>query len=260
MKTPSICLEMVYEDEPFPRRIDRVAALGFDAVEFWTWTDKDVVAVEARLEEHDLTLTNLAGITEQAAPEALTRAMTDPEQRAAAIEDVEGSIEIAQRLDCPFLTVHLGPEQDLPSDRMYESVVQGLCAVTAVAEDAGVTILLEPLNWAVDHEGYFLEQSETAYELVDDVDSPALAVLFDVYHQQITEGDIISNLRQNLGDIGHVHVADVPGRHEPGTGELNYPNILAALEEAGYDGHVGFEFTPETESQTALETIADLTP
>lgn len=249
---------MIYEDEPFPRRIDRVAELGFDAIELWTWADKDLHAVENRLAEHDLALTNLAGITEQAAPERLHRAMTDPEQRAAAVADVEDSIEVAQRLDCPFLTVHLGPEQDQPYDRMYESVVKGLREVTASAEDAGITILLEPLNWAVDHEGYFLEQSETAYEIVEDVDSPALGVLFDIYHQQITEGNIISNLRQNLAYVDHIHVADVPGRHEPGTGELNYPNILAALEDIGYDGYVGFEFTPDTASRAALETIADL--
>ena len=259
MTMASICLEMIYQDGPFPHRIDRVAELGFDAVEFWTWDDKDLQAVETRLEEHDLALTNLAGITEQSAPEALNRAMTDPEQRAAAVGDVEESIEVAKRLDCRFLTVHLGPEQELPYDQMYESVVEGLNAATAAAEDAGVTILLEPLNWAVDHEGYFLEQSETAYDLVEDVDSPALGVLFDIYHQQITEGNIISNLRQNLAYIDHVHVADVPGRHEPGTGELNYTNILAALEDAGYDGYVGFEFTPQTASRTALETVADLT-
>ena len=259
MTTLSICLEMFYEDEPFPDRIDRVAALGFDAVEFWTWKDKDLEAVEGRLEEHDLALSNLAEITEQSAPEALDLAMADPEQRAAAVEDIEESIEVAQRLDCPFLTVHLGPEQELPYDRMYESVAEGLSTVAAAAEDAGVTILLEPLNWAVDHEGYFLEQSQTAYDLVDDVDSPALGVLFDIYHQQITEGNIISNLRQNTAYIDHVHVADVPGRHEPGTGELNYPNILDALEDAGYDGYVGFEFTPQSASRTALETTAEIT-
>ena len=84
-------------------------------------------------------------------------------------------------------------------------------------------------------------------------------MLFDVYHQQITEGNIISNLCQNLEHIEHVYVVDVPGRHESGTGELNYQNILAALEDVGYDGYIGFEFTPATGSRTALEMIADLT-
>jgi hydroxypyruvate isomerase len=141
MTTASICLEMIYEDGPFPYRIDRVAELGFDTVEFWTRDDKDLEAIEARLDEHDLALTNLVGITEQAAPEDLSWAMTDPEQwAAAAVGGVEESIEVAQRLNCPFLTVHPGPEQDLPYDRTYESVVEGLTAATAAVEEAGVTI------------------------------------------------------------------------------------------------------------------------
>lgn len=250
---------MIFEDDPLARRIDRVAELGFDAVEFWTWPDKDIDAIEARLDEHDLALTSLAGIREQARPEDLERAMTEPKTRADAIEDIEVSIEVANRLDCPFLIVHLGPELDAPYHRQYVSVVEGLREIASVAESAGVTLLLEPLNHEVDHDGYFLELSERAYEIVDDVDSPALGVLFDVYHQQITEGNIVSNLRTNVDYIDHVHVADVPGRHEPGTGELNVEYILEALDEAGYDGYVGFEFTPEAESKRALERIAALT-
>lgn len=258
MTTPSICLEMIYEDEPFPRRIDRVAELGFEAVEFWTWPDKDLDVIEIHLDEHDLDLISMSGIREEARPENLERAMTDPKRRADAIADVKDSIEVADRLGCTALIIHLGPERDAPYDQMYESVVAGLREVAPVAAAADVTLLLEPLNRAVDHPGYFLEESETAYQIVEDVDSPALGVLFDIYHQQITEGNIISNLRRNLEYIDHVHVADVPGRHEPGTGELNYVNILAALNEAGYDGHVGFEFIPATESRAALEVIAEV--
>jgi len=249
---------MIYDDEPLTRRIDRVAELGFEAVEFWTWPDKDLDAIETRLDEHDLDLTSISGIREQSRPEALGRAMTNPERRAGAIADVEASIEVADRLGCPSLIIHLGPERDAPHDRMYESVVEGLREVAPAAEAAGVTLLLEPLNQAVDHAGYFLAQSETAYQIVEDVDSPALSVLFDIYHQQITEGNIISNLRHNDEYIDHVHVADVPGRHEPGTGELNYVNILEALDETGYEGYVGFEFTPEAGSRAALEAIAEL--
>lgn len=259
MTTPSICLEMVYEDDPITRRIDHVAELGFEAVEFWTWPEKDLDAIEDRLEAHDLTLTSMSGIKEQSRPENLHRALTDPETRADAIADIEESIEIADRLDCPMLIVHLGPGQGDSRDRMYESVVRGLEEVTSSAATADVTLLLEPLNRAVDHPGYFLARSQTAYEIVEDVDSPALGVLFDVYHQQITEGNIISNLRRNLEHIDHVHVADVPGRHEPDTGELNYPNIFDALGDAGYEGYLGFEFTPQTDSRGALEEIAELT-
>lgn len=250
---------MVFEDDPFERRIDRVAAMGFDAVEFWTWPDKDLDAVETRLADHELALASIAAIREQARPEHLQTAMTDPATRADAVADVEASIEVADRLGCESLVVHLGPTRDAPYDQQYDSVVAGLRAVAPTAEAAGVTLLLEPLNRAVDHAGYFLTQSDRAYEIVDDVGSPALGVLFDIYHQQITEGNIIANLRRNLDYIHHIHAADVPGRHEPGTGELNYTNILAALDEAGYEGYVGYEFTPRTGSRQALKEIAALT-
>jgi hydroxypyruvate isomerase len=249
---------MIYEDEPFLDRIDRVAEFGFEAVEFWTWPEKDLDAIEDRLDEHDLALTSMAGSREQTAPENLERAMTNPASRAAAIEDVEASIEVADRLECPHLIVHLGPERDAPDDGTYESVLEGLREVAETAEAAGVTLLLEPLNQAVDHAGYFLSHSETAYEIVDDVDSPAVGVLFDIYHQQITEGNLISNLRHNLEYIDHVHVADVPGRHEPGTGELHYENILDALDDAGYDGYVGFEYTAAADDDRALIEIREL--
>ncbi len=258
MTTASICIEMIYPEESFARRIDCIEELGFSAFEFWTWADKDIAAIEARLVSSNLTITNIAGITEQSAPENLTRAMTNPEQQSAAVADVKSSISMAQRLNCPFVTVHLGPRQDMSHSQMYESVINGLQAITTVAEEAGITILIEPLNWAVNHDGYFLKQSETAYEIVEDVNSPALGVLFDIYHQQITEGNIISNLRQNIEYIKHIHVADVPGRHEPGTGELNYENIFSVIDDSGYNGYIGFEFTPVSESQSALNSIADI--
>jgi hydroxypyruvate isomerase len=258
MTKASICVEMIYTEEPVTRRIDYIEELGFSAFEFWTWANKDIGAIEARIESSDLTITNIAGITEQSAPENLTQAMTNPEQQSAAVADIESSISIAQRLDCPFVTVHLGPRQNISYSQMYESVINGLQAITTVAEEVGITILIEPLNWAVNHNGYFLKKSEAAYKIVEDVNSPALGVLFDIYHQQITEGNIISNLRQNIEYIEHIHVADVPGRHEPGTGELNYENILSAINDSKYDGYIGFEFTPMRESQSALNSIADI--
>lgn len=86
-----------------------------------------------------------------------------------------------------------------------------------------------------------------------------MKVLFDIYHQQITEGNIISNIRNNVEWIGHIHAADVPGRHEPGTGELDYPNIFAAIDDTDYDGYIGFEFSPKDDSERALERIAEVT-
>jgi hydroxypyruvate isomerase len=250
---------MIYEDEPFPDRIDHVADLGFDTVEFWTWVEKDLDAIERRLDENDLSLAGMAATKDQAAPQELTRALTDPTTQESAVADIKESIEVATRLDCLTLIILVGPETDHAYEESYESIVEGLQEVAPMAENAGVSLVLEPLNTAVDHPGYFLEESVVGYEIVREVDSSAVKVLFDIYHQQITEGNIISNIRDNVERIGHIHAADVPGRHEPGTGELNYPNVFAAVDDTDYDGYVGFEFSPEDDSERALERIAEVT-
>lgn len=259
MIRPDISLEMVYEDEPFLDRIDHVADEGFDTVEFATWFDKDLDALEARLDEHDVSVAAMAAIQERGMPQDFERAMTDPAQRETVVEDIEDSIEVAQRLDCPNLIVLVGPEIDgLTREEMFDSIVECLETVAPAAEDAGVSLALEPLNHAVEHPGFFLEESATGYDIIHEVDSPAVELLFDIYHQQVTEGNIIENVTNNLDDIGHIHVADVPGRHEPGDGELHYPNILSAIDEAGYDGQIGFEFTPRREEQEAFTAIQSL--
>jgi hydroxypyruvate isomerase len=249
---------MIYEDVPFVDRIGRVADHGFDAVEFWTWPDKDLDAVEARLDEHGLSLAGMAANTEPRRPEDLERALTDPAKQEAIVADFEESIEVAERLGCPNLIVLVGPEIEYTHAEMYESVVSCLEAVAPTAEAADVTLIVEPLNTAVDHPGYFLEQSSVGFDVVRDVDSPAVKINFDIYHQQISEGNIISTVTENIDAIGHLHVADVPGRHEPGTGELNYPNVLAAIDDAGYDRYVGFEYRAARDDDEALTTIRDL--
>ncbi|MDL5363257.1 hydroxypyruvate isomerase family protein [Halalkalicoccus sp. NIPERK01] len=250
---------MIYEDVPFVDRIDRVADHGFDTVEFWTWPDKDLDAVEARLDEHDVSVAGMAANTEPRRPEELERALTDPTKQDAVVGDIEESIEVAERFDCPNLIVLVGPEvEDYTRAEMYESVVACLREVAPTAEAAGVTLIVEPLNTTVDHGGYFFEESSVGFDIVREVESPAVKINFDIYHQQITEGNIISTITENLDAIGHVHVADVPGRHEPGTGELNYPNILAVLDDAGYDRHVGFEYSAAGDDDRALAAIREL--
>jgi len=249
---------MIYREEPFVDRIGRVADHGFDTVEFWTWHDKDLAEIETQLEQHDTTVAAMAANTESRRPEALERPLTDPTKREPVVADIERSIAVADRFDCPNLIVLVGPELEYTREEMRENIIRCLREVAPAAEDAGVTLIVEPLNTEIDHNGYFLERSGAGFEIVRAVDSPAVKLNFDIYHQQITEGNITATLTENLDALGHVHVADVPGRHEPGTGELNYPNILAALEEGGYDRYVGFEYVAAGDDDRALEAIRDL--
>ncbi|SEH42080.1 hydroxypyruvate isomerase [Halopenitus malekzadehii] len=259
MVRPSICVEMIYDDRPFVDRLDRVAAHGFETIEFWTWPDKDLDAIADRLETHDLSVAGMAANTEPRRPEALERPLTDPAKRRDVVDDITESIAVADRFDCPNLIVLVGPKpNEYTRAEARESVIACLREVAPVAAEAGVTLIVEPLNRAVDHSGYYLERSAPAFDIVAEVDSPAVRINFDIYHQQISEGNIIDTITNNVDAIGHIHIADVPGRHEPGTGELHYPNILTAIDESGYEEYVGFEYIAADDDDVALETIQDL--
>ncbi len=241
---------MVYDDEPFAERVYRAAEARADGIEFWDWREKDLEAIETATAETELPIVGCVAGGE----------LTDPVQAEAAVETIRESIDTASEIGCQSLISTVGTDHaGLERDVQFQNIVEVLSAVAPDAEDAGVTIVVEPLNAAVDHPGYYLTSSHEGYEIIEAVDSPNVKLLYDVYHQQITEGNIIQNLTENVEHIGHVHVADVPGRHEPGTGELNYANVVSALEDSGYDGYVGLEFAPTGDSDPAvaeaLETI-----
>jgi len=117
---------------------------------------------------------------------------------------------------------------------------------------------MEPLNTMVDHAGYFLASTDEGFEFIRRIGSPAVKLLFDIYHQQITEGNLINNITRHVDLIGYLHVADVPGRHEPGTGEINYLNVLRAAKGAGYTGLVGLEYEPSGEPMASLKACRQL--
>jgi hydroxypyruvate isomerase len=174
------------------------------------------------------------------------------------LADIKDSIEVARRVNAKWMTVVPG-HVDLRKDTGYQTanVIEALRRASDILEPHGLIMVLEPLN-PRDHPGQFLKKIPQAYQICRAVDSPSCKILFDIYHQQVAEGNILANVTANLDKIGHIHVADVPGRHEPGTGELHYPNILAALDEAGYDGTVGFEFTPTNSEEEAFTAIREL--
>lgn len=138
----------------------------------------------------------------------------------------------------------LAPREDLSHTVKLCSLYAGLAASARLAEEAGVTLYLEPLNISTDHPGNFLRDTQTAAELVRLIGSPRLKVLYDIYHMQLNEGRLCDTIRQYADTFGHVHAADAPGRREPGTGEIAFPRVYKALEAAGYTGLVGYELFP----------------
>ena len=258
MKT-SVCIEMIFLEYPFLQRIEKAAAAGFDAIEFWNWDNKDLPAIKTAVQR--------AGIGIATFQANLGGTLIDPNQRGAFVAGIQQSLDKAREMGVKALFVlsdELGPDRgvahqfpDLSEETKRQSVLDGLKALSPLAEKAGVTLLLEPLNTLVDHKGYWLSRSTAGLELVREVNSPSIRLLYDIYHMQVMEGNLIHTLTDNLDAIGHIHVADVPGRHEPGTGEINYSRVFAALREAGYTGFVGMEFDPTIPSEkAAAEALA----
>jgi len=244
----SVCIEMIFRELPFLDRIDAVAKAGFSSFEFWRWRPKDIEAISERKEENAL---DIAAFCVDPMGQ-----IVDQRTRDEFIKGVKDSIEVASRLECSTLIVTTGNEMEgVSREVQHESIVESLKEAAELVEEADVTLVLEPLNILVDHKGYYLSSSHEGFKVLEQVSSPNVKLLYDAYHQQITEGNIIDTISKNLGSIGHIHTADVPGRHEPGTGEIDYANVFSKIDELGYQGFVGLEFRPLTDSSEALKKV-----
>lgn len=257
----SACIEMLFGEHPFEERFAAAKACGLETVEFWGWENKNLEAVGRLLDQNGLKLAAFCvGSRDSAvAAEWNSKRLLDRSGIQAFVSAVRESAGVAHRLGCKTLIVTCGQERnDITRAQQHTNIVLALRAGAEIAEQMGVTLVLEPLNVLHDHRGYFLSSSYEGFGIVEEVGSPNVKLLYDVYHQQITEGNLISNIRRNAGLIGHIHIADVPGRHQPGTGEINYKNVFAALDAAGYEGFTGMEFSPVGSSADAVKLTIDL--
>jgi hydroxypyruvate isomerase len=181
--------------------------------------------------------------------------LTVPDERNRYLERLQETLAAADRLGISTIISQVGQEQSgAGREKQRDSIIAGLTEAARVLEGSGKRMVIEPLNTKYDHPGYFLSASSEARQILEAVGTRHVGLLFDIYHQQVTEGDVINNLRASLDWIWHIHIADSPGRHEIGTGELNYPNILANLEDWGYGGYVGVELFPVSPDHTQALT------
>ena len=248
----SACIEALYGEVPFIERIEKVAAVGMKAFEFWGWGNKDIDAIKTAKDKCGLELATFGA--DVGGP------LVDPSNRDKLPEALKKSIEVAHELDCKRMLVTTGNEiEGVRRGNQHQSIVDGLKVAAEILEPEGITLSLEPLNVLVNHKGYYLYTSEEGFQIVDQVGSPNVGLLYDIYHQQITEGNLIANITDSIDKIAHFHVADVPGRHEPGTGEINYRNVFKSISEAGYEDFVGLEFWPVCPSDKALKMLLELT-
>jgi hydroxypyruvate isomerase len=241
--------EMLFLDLPFEERVRRIDQLGFE-VEIWNWTTKDVDALVAT----GATFSSMTGY--------VTGTLADRDGAEELLRTAEESLEVAEQLDCPRLNVHgTGLDaQGLPvvpaetvTPAMWLAAARTLERLAALGERAGRVFTLENLNTAVDHPGTPFARAADTIALVAAVDSPHLRLNLDLYHAQIGEGNLVQLVERALPLVGEVQVADVPGRCEPGTGEISYPAVAAALTRLGYDGVVALEGWASGDPAQALE-------
>ena len=247
----SVCIDMILTEVPFLERMERVKRLGYPAFEFWEWKNKDVDAIIRKKNELGLEIATIMG--------SGWKPLFTEEARKTFVSEIQASIGAAKRLGSKSLIVTTGLEDKrLTRAEQHVNYVSALKAAAPFAEQAQVTLVLEPLNTKVDHPGYYLQTAKEGFEILDEVGSPAVKMLFDIYHHQIMEGNVIQDITKNISKIAHFHVADVPGRHEPGTGEINYANVFRAIAASGYQGFVGLEYKPSRNAEETLREVLKL--
>jgi len=257
----SLCIENFYKDLSFEEKFAATKRDGFDYCEFWTWKNRDWERVKKAIADSGAKIAAFSGDDEYS--------LINPDENTHYIDFLRRSIERAKEIDCSYLVIHAdalnqdGSAKEIEKPLSYETkllnMYKVLESIAPFAEKEGVTLVLEPLNTRLGqpraHKNYSLEYPQPAFDLTRQVGSDRVKVLYDVYHMQLMAGNVIKTLERNIDQLGYIHLADVPGSHEPGTGELNYRNILKALDSVGYNGFVGFELLPMETDEKAFKAI-----
>jgi hydroxypyruvate isomerase len=247
-------LSFLFNELPMMQRFGAARAHGFRGVEYLFPYDYDVAALaeELRLNDLEQVLFNLPAGDFAAGERGFA---VDPKRREEFRDWVEYAARIAPILGCTRINCLVGKAVDGVSDAtMWSTLVDNLRHAAARFEPIGVTLLIEPLN-GFETPGYFIDTPSRALRLIDELGVPNARLQYDCYHAQRVEGNIIQTIRRHAHHIGHIQIADSPGRNEPGTGELAYDRILREIDASGYTGWVGLEYTPSMRTSESFAWI-----
>lgn len=236
-------VSMLFKEAPFLERFGRAAEAGFSAVEFWWPAGEDLGEVEAAVKGADLDVA-LFNFDAGDMPAGERGLVSDPARRERFRENVPVALDLARRLGCRRMNVLVGHDKEgMSREERLDLARENVAFAADEAKAAGVTVLVEAVN-TFENGPYLLHTTVQAVQFVRSVGRENVKIQHDLYHMQRMEGNLVANLRENIGWIGHVQVADSPGRGEPGTGEIHYPFVFGELERLGYDGYVGLEYNP----------------
>ena len=257
----SICIENFYKDLPFEDKFAAAKRDGFEYCEFWTWKGRDWGGVKKAIADSGMKIAAFSGDDEYS--------LINPDENSRYVEFLRESIKRAKEIHCRYLVIHSdalnrdGSAKEMVTPLSDEvkllNMYKVLESIAPFAEKEDVTLVLEPLNTRLGqpraHQNYFLDHPQPAFDLTRQVGSDWVKVLYDIYHMQLMAGNVVKTLEENMDQLGYIHLADVPGSHEPGTGELHCSNILKALDSMGYAGFVGFELLPAETDEKAFKAI-----
>ena len=244
----SACIPALFGEKTAREALSAARDAGLKHYEFWGWNQEQIGAFFSAQEE--LGMTPVAMCT-------TFHELTDPNGREAYVEGIRKTIPVCEKLGCKNIISQVGPERsDISRQAQHRSIVAGLKAAAPYVEEAGLTLVFEPLNTRIDHVGYYLWSADEAFEIEEEVGSPNVKVLLDLYHQYVMDDLDIDKIVANIDRIGHFHMAGYPGRHEPLIhSEVDYAAILRAIREAGYAGAVGLEYMPVHPAAEGLKTL-----
>lgn len=250
-------LSMLFTEHPFLERFNRAAAVGFRAVEFLFPYEFDAAAIVRELRRNGLTqvLFNLPAGDFAAGDRGMAN---DPRRVEEFRSGVARGLAIAAELECGRLNCLAGLRlTDVSDETQLATLVDNLRYAADAAAAAGVLQVVEPLN-AFDAPGYLLPTPDAGFAVVERADHPNLKLQYDVYHAQRMSGNLTATIADRVGQIGHIQIADSPDRHEPGTGEINYPFVFRAIDATGYDGWVSLEYRPRESTESSLAWLSEM--
>lgn len=244
----SLCIDLMYlefgptgpifsDTKKLLAGMELAKKVGYTAVEFWDWDTRDYKALLEKKEALGLEVTAIC---------AKSRGkLADPSTHGAAVEGMKETIEVAKQFHCPNIIIVADKMPGFTKEESHRNIIDGLMLLAPLAEEGGVTLILEPIVGS-----YFTDSAEP-FEMIEAVGSKNLKVLYDIFHYQAMEGNIVSTIRNNVDKIGHIHAAGAPDRHEIFDGELNYQYIIKAIEDCGYNGYFGIEYVPTMDKETS---------
>ena len=249
-------IEELFQDIDFYDRFKVAKDAGYDNVEFWGWNGRDIERIKQECDRNQISITGFKG--------DLDWSLCDLASRDEFIEWTKKSVATAEYLGCDSIIVHSNSifengSSDYSDQYSYESQIANITGTlihaAGILEESGIKMYVEPLNDRGDLKGMFLTDAGVTADIIRAVDSPNIKMLCDLFHMQLMHGDLTTHMLNNLDIMDYIHIADAPGRGEPGTGELNYGFIVKEIKKNGFDGVVCFEITPQGNMEDVIKAF-----